>query len=57
MTGFNLPDGCNNSDLPECEEDDGACTQCGSITGLKFPRGLPAYCEDCGWPDDNFGED
>jgi uncharacterized Zn finger protein len=30
------------------------CPQCGSVEGVKIPRGLPAYCEDCGWPDEDF---
>ena len=29
------------------------CPQCKSGTGIKIPRGLPIYCEDCGWPDDD----
>ncbi len=32
------------------------CPQCNSWEGLKFPRGLEPYCEDCGWPDEDFGE-
>ena len=27
------------------------CPQCGSWEGLKWPR---KYCEDCGWPDEDF---
>ena len=53
MTGFNLPDGCNDSDLPG----DGDCPQCGSDTGVKYPRVGSPYCEDCGWPDDDFGQE
>lgn len=34
---------------------DARCPQCNSWEGLKFPRGLGPYCEDCGWPDDDFG--
>lgn len=34
-----------------------ACPQCGSTTGVKYPRGLNAYCEDCGWPDSDFGKE
>lgn len=32
-----------------------ACPQCKSDTGLKFPRVGTPYCEDCGWPDEDFG--
>lgn len=32
----------------------GACPQCKSETGVKIPRGLTIYCEDCGWPDEDF---
>ena len=31
------------------------CPQCGE-KHLVYPRGLPAYCEECGWPDENFDE-
>ena len=34
----------------------GMCPQCSSDTGLKYPRNEPPYCEDCGWPDEDFGE-
>lgn len=27
------------------------CPICKSDTGIKFPNGYPAYCEDCGFPD------
>ena len=30
------------------------CPQCNSPTGIKYPRGYPKYCEDCGWPDEDF---
>lgn len=30
------------------------CPQCHSVSGIKMPRGLPIYCEDCGWPDEDF---
>ena len=33
----------------------GKCPQCASSTGIKMPSGYPIYCEDCGWPDDDFG--
>ena len=33
------------------------CPQCGSSTGVKYPRGLEPYCEDCGWPDSDFDEE
>lgn len=29
------------------------CPQCKSKTGIKEPRGLSVYCEDCGWPEDD----
>lgn len=32
------------------------CPQCKSITGIKVPRNDSVYCEDCGWPDDDFGK-
>lgn len=32
----------------------GYCPQCQSDTGIKIPRGMDAYCEDCGWPDEDF---
>lgn len=32
------------------------CPQCKSDIGLKYPRDLPVYCEDCGWPDEYFGD-
>ncbi len=35
----------------------GYCPQCESPTGIKIPRTLNAYCEDCGWPDTDFGEE
>ncbi len=31
------------------------CPTCKST--LVFPRDLTAYCEDCGWPDEDFGEE
>ena len=33
----------------------GFCPQCESPTGLKIPREGGPYCEDCGWPDEDFG--
>ena len=35
----------------------GQCPQCGSECGLKYPRGLEPYCEDCGWPDSDFDKE
>jgi len=32
----------------------GKCPQCGSGTGVKIPREGGVYCEDCGWPDEDF---
>lgn len=32
------------------------CPQCGSWSGLKSPREGTKYCEDCGWPDEDFGK-
>ena len=32
----------------------GLCPQCQSDTGLKYPRGMGVYCEDCGWPEEDF---
>lgn len=34
---------------------DDPCPQCKSEIGVKFPREGTAYCEDCGWPDEDFG--
>jgi len=31
------------------------CPQCGEL--LVFPREEAPYCEDCGWPDEDFGEE
>mgnify|MGYP001571203325 CR=1 FL=1 len=33
-----------------------ACPQCKSDTGIKIPRDRSVYCEDCGWPYDDFDE-
>lgn len=33
------------------------CPQCGSDTGIKLPSNGDFYCEDCGWPDEDFGEE
>lgn len=35
-------------------EGEGSCPRCKSATGLKVPRELGIYCEDCGWPDEDF---
>ena len=32
----------------------GRCPQCDSDTGVKIPREGGIYCEDCGWPDEDF---
>lgn len=37
--------------------DNSKCPRCGSWEGLKFPRGLETYCEDCGWPGEEFGSE
>ncbi|MFA5027559.1 MAG: hypothetical protein WC713_06745 [Candidatus Methylomirabilota bacterium] len=29
------------------------CPQCGEL--LVFPRNDTPYCEDCGWPDEDYG--
>lgn len=34
--------------------EDGICPQCGEL--LVYPRGEDPYCEDCGWPDEDFNE-
>lgn len=31
------------------------CPACKEL--LVFPRESYAYCEDCGWPDEDFGEE
>ena len=33
------------------------CVQCGSWSGLKWPRGSEKYCEECGWPDEDFNHE
>jgi hypothetical protein len=30
------------------------CPRCKEL--LVHPRGLPSYCEECGWPDEDFDE-
>jgi len=30
------------------------CPRCKSDTGLKWPKGDQPYCEDCGWPHEDF---
>lgn len=32
----------------------GCCPQCKSETGVKIIRNGDIYCEDCGWPDEDF---
>lgn len=32
--------------------EDGVCPQCGEL--LVYPSGDSPYCEDCGWPDEDF---
>lgn len=32
------------------------CPQCSSDTGLKFERSGTVYCEDCGWPEEDFAD-
>ena len=34
---------------------DVVCPQCGSKE-VKYPRNDSAYCEDCGWPDEDFAD-
>lgn len=34
----------------------GTCPQCDSDTGVKIPREGTVYCEDCGWPDEDFAD-
>ena len=34
----------------------GYCPQCQSEDGVKIPRGRHAYCEDCGWPNEDFSD-
>ena len=34
-----------------------SCPQCGSDTGIKIPRSDDPYCEDCGYPDEDFEEE
>jgi len=33
--------------------EDGICPQCNDL--LIYPRGSEPYCEECGWPDEDFG--
>lgn len=28
------------------------CPRCGNDYSIKIPNGLPIYCEDCNWPDE-----
>lgn len=37
-----------------CDERDGKCPQCGS--DLVYPRGHECYCEECGWPDEDYAD-
>jgi len=30
------------------------CPQCDSDTGMKYPRYNTPYCEECGYPEDNW---
>jgi len=39
----------------ECEQ--GKCPQCYSESGLKYPQNDEFYCEDCGFPDEDFSDD
>lgn len=32
------------------------CPQCKSETGIKQERCGTVYCEDCGWPDEDFAD-
>lgn len=32
------------------------CPQCGSFEGIKIPRNERIYCEDCGWPSEDFSK-
>lgn len=31
------------------------CPQC-TVGDIKIPNGYDIYCEDCGWPDEDFDE-
>jgi len=42
-------------DIPK-DFKEGDCPQCGSKTGIKIPANHDPYCEDCGWPDEDFDE-
>lgn len=33
------------------------CPHCSSTTGIKYPRDDTFYCEDCGWPNEDFSDD
>jgi uncharacterized OB-fold protein len=33
---------------------DGRCPECGEL--LVYPRGDDPYCEECGWPDEDFND-
>jgi len=34
--------------------ENGICPQCGDL--LIYPRGDTPYCEECGYPDENFND-
>jgi len=42
LMGIKRPDGVDD------------CPQCGDWVGLKYPRRQDPYCEECGWPDEDF---
>lgn len=44
----------HDKEVPAQSDDNGACPQCGEM--LVFPRGGIAYCEDCGWPDEDYND-
>ena len=51
---FDLPREFSTADLPDVIPL--VCPQCNSRVGMKYPRGLDIYCEDCGWPDSDFDD-
>jgi uncharacterized OB-fold protein len=37
------------------ETEKARCPQCGEL--LVFPKGEEPYCEDCGWPDEDYDDE
>ena len=44
----------DRNQLEHLKPEENYCPQCFSWIGLKFPQGEDSYCEDCGWPNEDF---